>query len=242
MLLAKAALLQLLQQPGHLIPGVPLAPGAEAVITRHQQGKLLQLLGKTALCFGGSPLQVLRRDAAALELVDTIDQSAEKLRLRFHGSICLQAAAELAGCCRHGHDAAAIIQTLHSRVAHGICHPAAKAGKGKHLRIPAGGIAGPAAEPAFHIMADKFRNQQDPAGLFFMDISGNAAQNLVPVGSPVPAQQKMEHGFTLFLFFLHDTTESVRRTGDKSAGEEDIFQLSQQIQHIKADHNLPCSF
>ena len=47
------AVFQLLQQPGHLIPGIPLAPAAEGIVALHQQGQLLQLLGKAALGPGG---------------------------------------------------------------------------------------------------------------------------------------------------------------------------------------------
>ena len=53
MVLGVGALFQLLQQPGHLIPGVPLAPAAQGIVALHQQGQLLQLLGKAALGPGG---------------------------------------------------------------------------------------------------------------------------------------------------------------------------------------------
>ena len=75
MLLGEAPLLQVLQQPGHLVSGVPLAPAAQAVIAFHQQRQLLQLLGQAAFRFLRRLTQVLGADAAAFEFVHAIDQT-----------------------------------------------------------------------------------------------------------------------------------------------------------------------
>ena len=47
--LAEVALLQLFQQPGHLISGVFLTTAAKAVVGFQQKRKLFQLLGKSAV-------------------------------------------------------------------------------------------------------------------------------------------------------------------------------------------------
>ena len=74
MLLAEGSVLQLLQQPVHLIPGVAFTPAAQAVVALHQKGKLLQLLRQGALRLGGGVLQIPRADAAALEFVHCINE------------------------------------------------------------------------------------------------------------------------------------------------------------------------
>ena len=74
MLLAEGTVLQLLQQPVHLIPGIALAPAAQAVVALHQKGKLLQLLRQGALRLGGGVLQIPRADAAALEFIHRVDE------------------------------------------------------------------------------------------------------------------------------------------------------------------------
>ena len=163
---AKAAHFQLFQQPGHLISGIPLAPAAQTVVGFHQQGKLLQLLGKASLRFPGSLHQIRRGNAAALKFIHGINQSCEELRLCLHGGIGLQSAAQLPGRRRHGYHPAAAVQTDHGRIAHVVRHPPGHPGKGQHLGIPAGGIPCPPAEPALHIMADQFRDNEDPPGLF----------------------------------------------------------------------------
>ena len=75
MLLAEAALLQLFQQPGHLVSGVPLAPATEGIIALHQHGQLLQLLGKAAVGFPGGGQQVFGGNAAALKFVHAVNKA-----------------------------------------------------------------------------------------------------------------------------------------------------------------------
>ncbi len=55
MLLSERSFLQLLQEPGHLVSGIPLSPGAQAVVALHEQCQLLQLLGKRPLRLPGGP-------------------------------------------------------------------------------------------------------------------------------------------------------------------------------------------
>ena len=68
----KIALLQLLEEPVHLIPGVRLALGADAVVALQNQSQLLQLLGQRALRLLRRQAQVRACDAAALEFVHRI--------------------------------------------------------------------------------------------------------------------------------------------------------------------------
>ena len=81
MVLRVIAVLQLLQEPGHPVSGVPLALGAEAVVALHQKAKLLQLLGKGSLALFRGPLQILWRNAAALEFVYPVHQLLQEFRL-----------------------------------------------------------------------------------------------------------------------------------------------------------------
>ena len=199
--LGKGAVLQLLQQPGHLVPGVPLAPPAQAVVAVHQQRQLLQLLGKTSLRLPGGIHQVLRGDAAAFELVHRVNESRQKLRLCFHGGIGLQAAAELSGSRRHSDHPAAVIQTFCRRAAHGVGNPPRQPGKGQHLRITAGSIPGKCAQPPLCLMADKLRNHENSVSLPFPDITGYSSEHLIRIGGPVPPQQQMHHNLAFSLFF-----------------------------------------
>ena len=74
------AVLQLLQEPGHPVSGVPFALGAEAVVALHEKPQLLQLLGKGSLALFRGPLQVLGRNAAALEFVYPVHQVLQDFR------------------------------------------------------------------------------------------------------------------------------------------------------------------
>ena len=235
MLLGKAPLLQVFQQPGHLVSGVPLALAAQAVIAFHQQRQLLQLLGQAAFRFLRRLAQVLGADAAALELVHTVDQTGQKFRLGLHGGVGLQTAAELSGRRGHGHYPTAAVQAFLRRAAHGIRHPAGQAGKGQHLRVTAGGVPRRGAQAALHFMADQFRDHQDPVSLPFVHIPGDAAQNLFPVGRPVPAQQQMQHGSASFFLFSTSYHIFPGKNRERSALEEDIFQTPHGVQQVEAD-------
>ena len=138
----KVPILQLLQQPGHLVPGVPLAPAAQAVVALHQQRELLQLLGQASLCLGGSGLQVRRADAAALEFVHPVDKLGEKFRLCLHCGIGLQPAGQLTGRRCHSHHPSAAVQALHGTAARLLRRSSGQAGEGQHLCIAAGGVTG----------------------------------------------------------------------------------------------------
>ena len=172
-LLSIASILQLFQQPGHLVTGVPFSPLAQTVVSIHQQGKLLQLLGKASLRLAGSVHQILRSYAAALEFIHRVNEPRQEFRLGLHGGIRLQPAGELSGGCRHGDHPSAAVQALHGRASHGIRHPSCQSGKGQHLRVPAGSIPGRSTQSALRLMADQLRNDQNSVPLSIPDIPGN---------------------------------------------------------------------
>ena len=88
-----------------------------------------------------------------------------------------------------------------------IGHPPGKAGKGKHLGIPAGGIACLRAKPALGFVTDQFGNHQNTVSLSLMNIPGDSPEDLIPVGRPVPAQEQMQHLAASFFLFFHHTTD-----------------------------------
>ena len=193
MLPGVVTVLQLLQQPGHLVPGVPLAPAAQAVVALHQQGKLLQLLGKAALGLGGGFFQVLGADAAALEFIHRADQLRQEFRLGLHGGIGLQPAGQLPRRRRHGHHPAAVIQAFHCAAARLLRRPAGQAGKGQHLRIAAGRIPRRRAEGPLRLVADQLRHHENAVRPPPGHVPGQPRQYLMTVGRPVRSDQKMQH-------------------------------------------------
>ena len=194
MLLGIVPLLQLFQQPGHLIPGVPLAPAAQGIIPLHQQGQLLQLLGQAALRLQGGMLQILSADAAALEFIHGVHQLQQEFRLGLHRGIGLQPAGQLPGRRRHGHHPSAVIQALHGAAARLFGGSSGKAGEGQYLGIPAGSIPGRLAEQPLGFVADELRHHQNSAGFPFFHIPGNAPKHRPPVFRPVRANEKPQHG------------------------------------------------
>ena len=193
------AVLQPLQKPGHLVSGVSLALGAQAVIGLHHGGKLFQLLGKAAGGRLGCLLQILRGDAAALELVHRIHQLFQKLRLALHRGIGFQPAGQLPGTGRHGHHPAAAVQAGLARAAHALRHTAAQPGKGQHLRKAAGPVPGIGAEGPLHFVADELRHQQHPALQLLVHIRFQLLQYGFPQDLPVRTQQQPQHFSYSFL-------------------------------------------
>ena len=110
MRISKAAVFQLLQQPGHLITGIPLAVGAKAIIGGKQQRKLLQLLRQGAFRLRRSGRKIGRRYTAALKFIHCVNQRIQKLRLGLHRGVCLQLAVQLPGSRCHGHYTPTFIQ------------------------------------------------------------------------------------------------------------------------------------
>ena len=165
---------QLFQQPGHPISGVPLSPGTEAVVGRHQKGQFFQLLGQAPFRLFGSVFQVLGRDAAAFEFVHRIDKAREKFRSRLHSGIGFQAAGKLTGRGCHGDHPAAFVQALPGGKAHGVRHPAIETGKGQDLGITAGSVSGASTETALRIVADELRHHEYPVSLTIFYILRNA--------------------------------------------------------------------
>ena len=199
-LLCKISLLHLFQEPRHLIPRVALAPAAQGVVALHQKRQLLQLLCQTAFCFPGGAAQIFGRNAAALKFIHSIDKAGKKFRLCLHGGIGFQTAGKIFGRSRHGHHPAAVVQAFLRGASHGIRHAPGKPGKGQHLGIPAGRVPGSGAQPPLRFMADEFGNHQNPVSLPPGNVRRDALHDLVPVGRPVRAQQKVQHTPTPFSF------------------------------------------
>ena len=202
MVLAIVAFLQLLQQPAHLIPGVPSALGAEAVIALHEQSQLLQLLGKASRGPGRSLLQVIRRNAAALEFVHRIHQLLKKLRLAFQGGIGFQPAGQLPGRSRHSHHPAAVIQAVQAGAAHLFRYGPAQPGERQHLCIPAGRIPGSGTESPLHLMADELRHNEHISLLPGSHVLTDLRQNFSAKGLPVLPQKQSKHSWAPFCFRL----------------------------------------
>ena len=188
MILPEGSHLQMLQQPGHLIPWIPFSLSTQGVVAFHQKGQLLQLLRQIALRLFCRKRKICRGNAAAFEFIHRINQPGEKLRLCLDGGIRFQAAAELPGCGCHGHQTAAVIQAFLCGAPQIIRHPPGKTGKGQNLRIAAGGVSGSRCQPPFRFVADKLRNHQNPSRPPLPDIPGYSVQNLLSVGRPVPTQ------------------------------------------------------
>ena len=74
MVSCKAAFFQLFQKLRLPIPGIPFAPGTNTVVAFQKQGKFLQLLGQTTLRTLGRSQKILGGDAAALKLINGIDE------------------------------------------------------------------------------------------------------------------------------------------------------------------------
>ena len=202
MVFAVIAVLQPLQQPGHLVPGVSPALGAEAVVALHKQSQLLQLLGQASRSPGGSGLQLLGGDAAALEFVHRIHQLLEELRLALQGGIGLQPAGKLSGCRRHSHHPAAVIQALHTGAAHLLRNGPAKPGEGQNLRIPAGRIPGGCAESPLHLVADELRHDEHGALLPGRHVSADLGEYFSAKDLPVLPQKQSKHTWAPFCFRL----------------------------------------
>ena len=181
----KIAAFQLLQQPVHLVPGVRLALGADAVVALQDQRQLLQFLGQGAACLLRGKFQVLGADAAALEFIHGIQQAGQKFRPRFHGSVGFELAGKLPGGGSHRRQTAAVVQTLRRHELGLLRHPAQEPGEGQDLCIAAGGVTGGGAETALGVVADQLRDHQDPVSPARPDVLGNILQNPLPTGDPV---------------------------------------------------------
>ncbi len=189
MVFRKIPVLQFFQQPIHLISGVLLAVGAEAVVGFQNQGQFLQLLGKIPFRLPGGVHQVLRGNAAALEFVHGVHQFREKFRPGLHGGVGFQLAVKLPHGGGHGNHSSALVQTFLRRSPHTFRHPPGQTGKGQNLGIAAGGIPGPLAKPPLHIVADEFRYQKNTLPLPLRHILGQPPEDLIPVGDPILAEQ-----------------------------------------------------
>ena len=105
-----------------------------------------------------------------------------------------------AGSRCHGNHPSAVIQAFLRSAAHQIADTTGQAAKAEHLGKTAGGIPRHSGQTAFRIMADQFRHKQDPARQFLSDILCNLIQDLVPVGSPIPAQKQCQHSYRRLSF------------------------------------------
>ena len=170
MILRKITVFHLFQKPCHLVSGVPFSFHAEAVIYFHYHGQFFQLLRKTAFRFLGSMEQIRRRNAAFLEFVHSINEFFQEFRSCFNGSIRLKSAAELSGGRSHSRNSAAIIQTLLRCPLHCFTNSSCHARKCKHFGIAAGCIPRRCAKESLRLMADQFRNYQNPSGAFMRNI------------------------------------------------------------------------
>ena len=200
--LPEVAGFQLLQHPGHKIPGVHLSPLADGIVGLQNQGQLLQLLGKASLGLGGGCHQVRRGDTAAFEHIHSVQQSLQELRLGLHRCIGFQLAVQLPHRRGHGNDSASFVQGGGDMGAQVLRRTSGQSGEGQHLCIPAGGVSRCHTKPALHLMADKLRHQEDGSGSFPGHILPHHLQNLPGIGYPVRAQHQCQH--TITSIFLSD--------------------------------------
>ena len=182
---SKIILLQLIQAPGHLIPGIPEPLGAEGIVALQDQGEFFQLLRQRPFRAQGCFFQILRRNAAPLELIHRIHKLFQKLRFCLHRSIGLQTAVERTGGRRHCDDPSAVIHAPNGAVACPVCYPGSQARKRKHLCKTADRIPCRFAKPTLRVVADQLWHHQNTARLFLRHILRDAGKYFISASDPV---------------------------------------------------------
>ena len=237
MIFRKVALLQLFQQPVHLVTGILAALGADCVIASQDQGQFFQLLGQGS---GGLPCrggQLRRGDAASFEFVHRVQKAGEKLRLGLHVSVGFQFAGQSPHGGSHGDEPSAVVQTLRDPLLLLFCHPAQEPGKRQNFCVHAGSVPGCRTEPALCVMADQFRHQQDHAPLLFPDIGRNAFQHPVPARDPVCGKDQIQH--ISHLFFFRSFCLLYHRSAFFGRAVEKILDPAQLVQQPEPDLIFP---